>query len=392
MKKLIAILAITALVTGAAFAQLSGYAYGSMIIDRVDGFDDDGNEKVTAGLSGGIGRINLEGSATTEDGQFGVWMRFRGNFNAPVKDGGWSENVGAWGYVFWQPIQQVKFQIGTNPDNHFSADNITRWGFYSRICDVLPEYANNNYWNQWSVFSDYSIFGGWSNGGYGAILTISPVNFIDLTFAVPLAQVDEDEAEPWNNIGDAMKATVSQVAVAIPDVGRAFVTYEAGVKANEVGEEVPSGKLYVSFTLTAIEGLGIDIGGSFDFDDNAPIGLGLGAAFNTGAFEIKARVFTAFGRGNDGFNIAADLLPSFAINDTFKVFCSLGIVAAGFGPSWNPIPADETHVGFHVNPYIMASIGWDRNFYAGFRLWQDPAKSGDGSLRWQIPIGIVVGF
>jgi len=401
MKKFIAVLAMVALVSGALFAQVGGYAFGAIGIENVIVSEGDNPDAM---LFGGMGRINLEASADSDDGQFGVWMRFRGVQNTPEVDGEWMPNVGVWGSAFWKPIDQVKFQIGTNPDNHFGADRITRWGFYQRIGDMGLVDVGNNYWNPYNTFSDNIFFGGWSNGGYGAILTITPVREIAINIGIPLAALDgEADFQPAIIFGanqmslfDAVTSSVVQVAAFIPDVGNAFVTYSSAVAyaGNDSYDVV--GKIFANFNLTAIDGVGVDVGVSYDLGSEE-VGFGLGAEYNTEEFGIKLRVLGTTFTGmiadgdarkeGDGLNLAVDLLPSYAINDNLKVFCSVGIQMANATHDW----ADWAGLGlgFHVNPWIMASIGWDRNFYAGVRIFQAP---GDEKVNWAIPILIVASF
>jgi len=400
MKKFIAILAMVALVSGAAFAQVSGYAFGSF---GVSGDEDSKFEDV--GLGDGMGRINLEASAETEDGQFGVWMRFRGTYSTPEINGEWLPNVGVWGSVFWKPIDQVKFQIGTNPDNHMGGDNITRWGFYSRIGDMGLVSVENNYYNDWGVYSDNIFYGGFSNGGWGAVLTITPIPMLAINVGIPLAGLFSDYTEANNyepyfgdgfhmteiTLENALKMSVFQVAATIPDVGKAVLTYEGIGSWNSEWDDDPadlkdeftySGKIYFAFFLTAIDDLGVDVGFSYDLDSE-DIGLGLGFSFGAGDFGIKARAFfniTKDEADDSLINIGVDLLPSFAINENLTAFCSLGLYVVN----------TDNDIGFHLNPYIMKSAGWDKNFYAGVRLWQDPGK--DTKLNWAIPVGIVASF
>jgi len=189
---------------------------------------------------------------------------------------------------------------------------------------------------------------------------------------------------------------------------------------------------------------------------NSPVAVGLGASFETGAIGIKARVqaefaekFTADFEYKDRlddptpenvsesyeykgpFVLTADILPSFAINDTMKVYLSAGMKLTGkatydrneyildptdatqqtyktdpaTGKNYEKVEREiDSKFGWHVQPYFTKSVGWCQTFYVGFRLWSDGDKWAEKQdkwgynidekavIKWAVPIGVSFQF
>ena len=188
-----------------------------------------------------------------------------------------------------------------------------------------------------------------------------------------------------------------------------------------------------------------------------PLAIGLSASYDAGAIGIKARVQaevaqkltyeydyknTAPGSAaisgsyelKGPFKLSADILPSFALNDSMKVFLSAGLSLQAkysydtYGPDSyeaDGLPSAtaktvkttdtvDAKVGWHVFPYFTKSVGWCQGFYAGFKLWSDGSKylesyntDKNGSLiykedqlspnykaivQWAVPIGVAFQF
>jgi hypothetical protein len=193
---------------------------------------------------------------------------------------------------------------------------------------------------------------------------------------------------------------------------------------------------------------------------NTPLAVGLGVSFDVGSFGIKARVQGEFAQkitydytqtntdptnaaqGKDPesgsyeikgpFKLRADILPSFAINDSMKIFLSAGLELQAkysydtFG--WSSVNADgaaspgatrvkledtvDSKVGWHIMPYFTKSVGWCQGFYAGFRLEHKAGndyiesynRNSTGYIEnkwvpnykaiidWSVPIGIAFQF
>ena len=424
MKKLIAILVVFALVAGSIFAADIGVdVFGNVVLaDGSSELDSAGDPaKPDATASGGNGRIRISASAEKEDGTFGGWLRF----NAGSYGGG----VDAFGYVWWKPIDQFKFQIGTNGgDGEFALEGITGWGFYCMPCEVII--SNGNVWGWGGALANdgkstrfrNAFYGGFNSG---AILTITPADMVAINIGIPFYQGGKGEK--------IYKETTGQVAFDIEGIGKAGITYEGGMNevnfdpANPESFDGSGSKLFAYFGLSAVENLGIDIGVGFTFpvkdDDlklnyNAPVAIGLGASYNMDAFGVNFRAMVevggkrsgdavkgylnAFGDGDDSvstpFAMLLDVLPSFAVNDNLKVFLSFGLGMVGEN-KYKANGADvkeDSLLTWHVEPYIVVGNQWSAAFYAGFRLESPTDKGGkkgeDSYINWSIPLGMTIGF
>jgi len=581
LKKMIAISVVFALVAGAVFAEInvSGGTHGSVRVIEGDSFEE---TDVYAG--GGMGRIRFEGSGENEDGTFGGWMRFE----AGSQGGTLAANALAW----WKPIQQVKLQIGYNPDGHFAADNIVGWGFYASAGDL--GIAGEGW-----AFGGNSFFGGYGKGG--TILTLTPIDLLEVNVGIPFfqggraegifkqttAQValnlegigkaaitfvggyegDNDSNRDWLQFGPTANRTIWRPDLTLDNdpysgsasydsYGEEFRTYARLTRSDKIGlkydgqaatlanvikgvqrdstEPTPTNfgpfntspnapvaspgafsitvnggapKFYASFDLSMIENLGLNFGvgfalpvkdeivneldadtfiydtvtgepssyrvtkrGTYNYQYNTPVAIGLGASFETGAIGVKARVQAQFAEkftldydyediltptnnNTDSFEYKGpfvldfDILPSYAINDSMKVYLSAGLkltgkatyermefvsdtiapafadaftaaqYAAGDVPQYHtsgPLAGQEvtqkvekeidSTFGWHVNPYFTKSAG-SGTFFAGFRLWSDGNKvvydridkygtpiDAKVLVNWAVPIGISFGF
>jgi len=376
---------VFALVVGAAFAaDISGDVIGH--ISPLQGSSEKDSDVNAYGM---FGRIRLEGQGQNDDGTFGGWVRFEAPNDWGNGGETWGKGVSAYGLVWWKPVDMFKFQIGANPDGHFGADGVARWGFYQVASDVR---VASEGWK----FSE-SFYGGY--GAASAILTLTPIEALAINIGIPFLQGN------WGTKAEnVFKKTNAQIAYDISGVGKLALTYAGDlnnwVKAD--GSEANGSKLYVYFGLSAIENLGVDIGLGYTLaveDENskatynAPLAVGLAVNFGAGDFGIKVRVQGQFGEtftpkgGKEAKGptvVIADLLPSFAINDKLSALLSAGLDITA------PDEGDAV-VGWHIEPYITLKANWwAPNFYAGIRIESD--GTGDKITEWSVPIGIVFSF
>jgi hypothetical protein len=491
MKRLIVISVVFALVAGAAFADINvgGAVFGKVNVvegtsqkfadpnsdkDPPANFDAVNSDSIRAG--GGMSRLRLEASGTSDDGTFGGYIRFEAG-----GDGG---GTTGWGNAWWKPIDQIKLLIGSaGYDGFWARDGVTRWGFYRDAGDVgiIPE--------GWAFGA--SFYDGFTKG---ALVTITPLEALEINVGVPF--FDGHRAE------EIYKKTHAQVAYNIDGIGDLAVTYVGSyqgdndgpgeddngffnlarnskvkfdppasflntgygtidingvdAKENRLYDANIKNKFYAYFNLSAVENLGLHIGLGLtlpakqeDVEEsegykttttltyNTPVAIGLGASYDAGAFGIKARVQAEVGhsakfsfKGEGGGQSATrehevkgpivltfDILPSFAINDTMKVFLSAGLKSTG---KYNLLDVSEDLDGvkdyiekdiekdsaasWHVHPYFTKSVGWCQSFYAGFRLWghnrdvyvastnDKGEKDEKPIIRWAVPIGVAFNF
>jgi hypothetical protein len=510
---------VFALVAGTAFAEIN---FGGGVFGKVNVMEGDSTKtfKANDDLKGGttegkdvnasgyFGRVRLEASGTNDDETFGGWARLDSSYGNEIK---------GYGYAWWQPISLIKFTVGTNGgDGFFDAWGGAGYGFYAGAGDL--EVAKET-WKYSSAF--YGSF-----GALGAILTITPLEALEINIGIPFM----DAAGRGE---DVYKKTNAQVAYNIDGVGKLAITYvgdfegqgknkitgaydddndpDTKDKADDAvnifkllpfytlgnGDKLfllpaedkeatdyigkfgsrNNSKFYAFFDLSSIENLGVQLSVGFTLpskdileelnDDKdaskgkqtytvnymPPVAVGLAASYDAGAFGIKARIQGQFAEslkyefedttpGIDAkeksgsyemkgpFRLDADILPSFAINDSMKAYLSAGL-ALRAAYSYDVLDYDnkdangnttanskaiksenttDAVVGWHINPYFTKSAGAG-TFYAGFRLWSDGAKTNivdfgkqaDGTLdksdpvkkavvNWQVPVGVSFSF
>jgi len=364
MKKLIAILAMVALVSGAAFAQVGANVIGTVNVIESGHTNDDGED--TVGGSAGMDRIRFQGTGETDDGKFGGFIRLDLMH--------WSGDHIGEGLAWWKPIQQFKLSIGGNSDGIWGKEGVTGWMFYQMITDTDTTFGGENVWGGGfgAGFNTRHVFyQGFQSEGL--LFDIKPVDFIGINVALPYFSPGQ--------ITNILKGVHAQLDVNL-DFGNIAVTYagDAGASSN--------GKLFAFFSLNAIDNLGLDVGFSFTLPGEdevmAPLGIGLGFKFDVSdAFGIKARVATALAGDDGNFGLLFDLLPYFALNDNLKIFASAGI--AMVSPD-----GGDLQLAWHVNPYVEIGNEWGPTFYAGFKLEGDNAEG--SKVKWSVPVAIGISF
>jgi hypothetical protein len=238
IKKLIAISVVFALVAGAAFAEIN---VGGAVFGRVDviqgtsekGIHDDKTTTNPGGATylddgkeiqagGAMTRLRLDGSGTSEDGTFGGYFRYEGG-----NDGSWSGS--AFGNAWWQPIDQVKFLIGSQGyDGFFGKDGVARWGFYRDAADVFGNIEG------WAYSA--SFYGGFTKGG---ILTITPLEALAINIGIPFLDGGRGE--------EVYKKTNAQVAYTIDGIGDLAITYAGGYEGRDAKTNTPNWKVKATY-------------------------------------------------------------------------------------------------------------------------------------------------
>jgi hypothetical protein len=438
MKKLIAISVVFALVAGVAFAaDVGAEVIGQTNLIQGDTgkvvyYDEDGSPSVesnkvqASGWPGGLKRIRVVASGEDDNGLFGGWFRFE-------TYGPGSPNLH--GFAWWKPIDQVKINIGVQPDGVFGMDGVTRWGFYQVGGDVgIPK-------ETWAFGA--SFYQGWDKNGLW--LNITPMEALEINLGIPYASGGEAK--------DVYMKSHIQVAYTADGIGKFGLTYLSGLGhqdadpkitgfydddvyeideitatgvttklAHEAGEAIVGGKdavndpgkLFLYVGLTMIEGLSIDVGLGYTLpvSDNGvtrsdPIAFGLGAHYTAGDFGVKVRTqlqFMGKTSGGDGdpdtdpMNIVFDVMPYYAINESLTGHFSFGV---NYTAKDKETDDDYARMGFHATPYItIKSSWWAPNFYAGIDIRTDgnkfkdgsPSKDGSTVMQWSVPIGIVFAY
>ena len=434
MKKLIAIAVVLALVAGAAFAQanvgievagglkvLSGSS--EKILDTVESAKQGKpvfmtDDVVYAG--GDMGEIRIFASGQTEDGKLGADVRFQ--------SGSYGVGTNGWGWIWWKPIDQFRFQIGTNGgDVEFGLDGIGGWGFYGQA-DTVKVIGSGNVWGGGYTDIDIAIrkayYGGFNDG---AILTLTPAEGLVINIGIPFFKGDK-------RADDIFKKTEAQIKYDIANIGTVGLSIQGDLSDKQEGgypaNDNPTA--YFFFGLTAVDNLGLDIGLGYKFADtvefsgggkatiNNPLYLGLGASYNAGAFGIKLRTVMSLGGDRtvtpasgdtkvtpDQFKLLADILPSYAVNDNVTILLSagLGILGAKYDADgkelMDSLGNTQARTAWHIEPYVSvkASGWWSPNIFFGIRL-ESNGKSDASSekdkantyVKWSVPIGIMMAF
>ena len=411
MKKLIVLSVIFALVAGAVFAQEvnvgGGIQVGAELIKGTTQKDaDDKTPDPEAAGEIKRGRIQLSGQNEAEN--FGGRIRFN--------TGGF-EDAFAW----WKPIDMVRLFLGQNGDGEYTMDPLC-WGFYAEAGDILGMH------NSFGTAYAGNILGGTD---FGMIVTISPMEGLDVSFAVPYGNKGKAEyvykkfvaqvtyaMEGLGKFGLRYKGGIGEIKsddAAVPAIyldlttpaspafvidptpaqitagGDNWVLYKAGKKAGETTYD--PGALYAYFELAMIENLFLDFGFRYTFngDDTGgkswknPMGVGLTARYDMDPFGVKARVESTFGGDDKALTVFFEVLPYYAVSESLTAYLGAGLSFL------KPDDGDNV-VNWHINPYLSVNEG-NATFYAGFKL-NGFGKDGQAKsyMNWGIPIGIAYNF
>jgi len=383
MRKLIVISVVLALLSVAAFAQPSvGGSLGAKVT-LIQGTSAD-SEALTGGIEFKNQRVEVNYS--NSDGTAGGRLRV----SASASPGWWGGTSFAFGW--WKPIPQLRLQIGHNADGDFGAAQITGWGFNAEAQDfvAIDQDSGDSGGNGWKAARRAGFYGGYSD--VGVTLSVFPIDGLTINLVVPFGN-GHSESGNGKPVGETYSRFHLNVVFALPDVGALRVSFQGlGGLDEDMEKSAPAGNFFASFYLTAIEGLGIDLGAGLGVpykdasDTNInPYGvqLGLGLRYVAGDFGIKARFGTQLQRTtNSGAKqdttIGLVFLPYYNFSNGLT-----GYLNAGFGISIPEGDADQT-VDWLINPYIRKAVS-AFNFYAGFKLWSDGGV--DPETKWAIPIG-----
>jgi len=415
MKKLIAISVMCALVAGAAFAEttVGGQVFvGATILNgtnttnskpQTTGFENDRwNTALKVSFSEGTagGRIRILGDNAGKDDIFDEW------------------------FGYWRPIPQLRIQVGVNKDGDWGTAQISGWGFTGE---------NKNNGGNGGAMGEYNGYQEGRNvtrtvGWYGGIgvpsLNISVYAVENLTINL---------AFPWSSqaAGFTFSRFEAQVQYRFVDIGTVSLSYQSNTGYLEadpdswwVTEQTGMPKVFLSFYLTAIENMGLDLGLAYKFPlnndrtgavTNYPFEIGLGFRYQiTPDFQFKLRASVETGASTvpkvgdtvQGITqLAFNILPNYKIG-TVTVF-----LYAGMGITINPeykegdatqygINESDSIVAWFVNPYVFIPAGGLR-FKVGFQLYSDGNmymhKPADGTrdaavINWSIPVGFYCYF
>jgi hypothetical protein len=338
----------------------------------------DGEAKLFNG--GGIGRVRIEGSGEADIGigTVGGWMRLD-----------FSGAASGQGKAWWQPIEQLRIQLGVNSDGEFDTSHIGRYGFYAQANELGLVNSDGN-WGK--VSYDTGVFGGYS--GFNFALIITPMEGLNINVALP-----------WNVApGGTDKQPAATFKKAFfqanynADFGAVHITYQGVNDGRVVGNFW--GSVYLG---SLVDGLGLELGVGFVAHESAaaykdPLSIALGAKYDVNEqFGVKLRTIFAIesGSGSDKIHMRVDLLPYYAINENVTAYFDAGV----YLPS-------KSNMIWHINPYVRIGSEWGAGFYVGLAVnngakvglgttvadyYEADVKSSSG-INFSIPIGLIAKF
>ena len=439
MKKLIAISVMCALVAGAAFADTT--VGGAIFVggELLNGTSEEGSFPGTKAIN--KDDYNTLIKLTFGDNSAGGWLSIHNN----------NGNYYHW-FGWWRPIPQVRVQIGRNSDGDFGTAQITGWGFTGESKNGL------------GALGEYSgpIFG----------LAHARTGFYGGTGDTPNYQVSIFAIEgltinlwiPFNNTqaaGFTFSKFHANIVYRIVDVGNVTLSYQSDtgyLEADEDSwwktEQTGTPKVFLSFFLTAIENMAVDLGLAYKFpltysndvaavndefgyetkagyktnyNENFPFEVGLGFRYTAGDFGFKLRAGFSLGGDttktdvtekidgaanpsylkdvtvNKPLQISVNILPTYKIGaNTIYFYAGMGIQSiedwekADKGSIWENTGSNAV-VSWFINPYLFIPAGSLR-FQVGFQLYSDgvgyPYKEG-GKIKYdaaKINWAIPIGF
>jgi hypothetical protein len=430
MKKLIAVLAMCILITGMAFAEttLTGKIFlGGQLLNGTN------NKYVKHPGTGAIAFDNYNSviGLTFGGGDAG------GKLSLHNLDGG--PTAYDW-FGYWRPIPQLRIQMGVNADGDFGTAQITGWGFTGEAKNglgALGEYSGPIFGLAHARTGFYGGTGETPNLQF----SIFPAEGLTVNFWLPF------EGE---NFASTITRFHLNVKYAIPDIGTATLSYQSDtgyLKGDspflDYGEESWWGtktlngtpKVFLSFYLTAIENMGVDLGLAYKFPlvvetdvtggtntstKNYPFEIGLGYRFASGDLGFKLRAAFSIGESTEqdstvsGYKkpdpveaptlVSVNILPSYNIGSNIIAYFYAGMGIKAVKDWEKPIGGtgsvsyatdfttnkDNSVVSWFINPYVLIKAGDSLRFQVGFQVYSDGIKYSNGDpalINWAIPFG-----
>ena len=378
MKRVIAILAVSAIVTTAVYAQaaVAGLVETRFSVLRGNLSEDDGNLYMGglggAGGAGAIGAAWIQLSGTNPDGTLGGLFRLRNTDIVRRQEGldHWSDGGGPWFhrvFAWWRPIEQMRIWLGVDQDGMFDTAHFAGWGFHQGDND----YMFNHHWDFWRrVFP-----GNWDSFGMAFSFANFGVDGLAVNLVLPTGARNWPQA---NNVRVTQARPILEMLAgfrlhstfAIPGAGTLQFTYNApgGIMnidgslpgpnstalnqySPEWGDATNFGQLGLSFLLTALDFGDILFGGAMIIPDSDHyMDLHLGAALDVANIAdimgLRFRVGTQIQGGDIGADplIIGNIMPIFALGPGSLMF-DIGLtmqIAEEFD--------SEHHLGWSVKP------------------------------------------
>jgi hypothetical protein len=415
MKKLIVISVIFALVSSAAFAETS--ITGGLTLN---GELMNGNSLVVKDADD---KPHYTHPGTSAIGAAGWQTQIGINFGDATAGGKLVHNstdvAVEHAFGWWRPIPQVRFQIGKNSDGDFGAAQITGWGFTSEAKNIVA-LADNSY-------ATVGFYPG-TGGAWNFNFSLFPIDGLTVNLFFPWGTGDKFAAN--------IVKTEINVVYNIEGIGTARLSYKSNTGYVEAADwewfdkggitsPAASPQAFLSFFLTAVEGMAFDLGFAYKFPfvnkadedfiitTNHPVEIGLGYRIALGDFNFKLRTGLTFGGSTvidakgldldpakDSTKFGIDILPTYKLgNITLYLYSGLKIEAI---EDWEKVSAltkygkneSSAVAEWFINPYILIPTDAMR-FMVGLKIYSDGVKYSSGEpalVNWAIPLGFYVYF
>ena len=390
MKKLIAISVMLVLLTGAAFAQISGDLNLGVTLIHSQSYENapsTATDIYIGGRGADFGHENgAKWSLTFGEGTGSGRIVYRLHDNT------------FWGWFQWTPIEQLRIRFGWDRDGIWGAAQINGWGFTGVAKDLVAVRDYNG--GLFMAARDAAFYGGLGDGIANVLaVSILPMDGLQINLGLPSIA-----AGNWGGgLGTKQEMSIAlstfhlNVVYNIEDVGVTRLSFVGlGGLGKDKEKTASVGRVFGSFYLTAIQGMAIDIGVRYDLpwqnaanqDNGGQLAVGFG--FNMPqvvenlSFKLRAGA-TLSGKTNGADNattISLGILPMYNFG-SFRFYFH-----AGLGMSM-PNQGD-TSMDWFVNPYIQIPAG-GFNFWIGLQIEEKDTGAKDG-IAWGIPIGFNVNY
>ena len=377
MKKLIAVLAVLAMVTTVAFAQASvaGTVETRFSVLRGDLSADEVDLRMGglagAGGAGAIGTAWLQLSGTNPDGTLGGLWRLRNNDT--VREVAWFHRA----FVWWRPVDMFRIWLGIDNDGMFCTSNLAGWAFHQGDND----YMFNHDWGFWrNVFP-----GHWD--GFGMALSLMNlvegqlnINLVLPTGGLTHPQAINERVTAHVSVQEMLAGFRFHSTFSIPGTGMIQFTYNAPggrTDANTTWADATDfGQLGLSFVLTGLDFGNALVGGAVTIPDegddfNLHVGGGVTVPI-PGVMELRARVGARIqtGEGRDPPRVTGNIMPVMGLGPGSLMF-DLGVtmdLAEDFDPELDlgwfvgpvyrlPLAQGAFSIGLHVRSGVALTGG-----------------------------------
>jgi hypothetical protein len=367
MKKIIAISVVFALVTGAAFAQASFGASLETVWTILEGNSEVDGVKT----KGGVASSTISTAGSNDASTYGAVLKMEfvggdGNYDRDINP---SEVKFGRAFVWWNPIEQLKFRLGHDGDGQFGTTNLIRWGHFN-----MPRGISQEGWDQHNY-----LLGHWDHAGFTA--SILPVEGFDINLALGI--------KGGEDLADVLPGRIQvQAGYNVDGVGKFTLTwlktdFWPTTNTWSLNADDDGGKIGLTFFSNSLaDGLAFEVGGNYALnkDNKEALRFAAGVHYSGGDFGIKFRAVAQ--PREDYFYLLADLMPFYNLGDTVGTFyCNIRVGLTG-----------EDKIAWGLNPYLRNSMGGGHDFRIGLLIDGEGGDKGADGVNFKLATSWVFGF